>query len=65
MAEQYIAKIYHTPQDEFHEDWDFSGYPTVIRFSIDLARDAANAERLPTWNPGDEFRAARVKSGVK
>ena len=31
--EEYIAKIYHTPQDEFHENWDFSGYPVLMRFA--------------------------------
>jgi len=64
-AEEYIAKVYHTPQDEFREDWDFSGYPVLIRFAIDIARDVANADTLPTWAPGDEFRAVREKSGVK
>jgi hypothetical protein len=24
-----------------------------------------HADRLPTWNPGDEFRPAREKQGVK
>jgi Zn-dependent M28 family amino/carboxypeptidase len=64
-AEAFIAKIYHTPADEFHDDWDFTGYPTLIRFSLDLARAAANAPTLPTWAPGDEFRPAREKSGVR
>ena len=37
----------------------------LARFALDVARDVANADRLPTWNPGDEFRPAREKSGVK
>jgi Zn-dependent M28 family amino/carboxypeptidase len=65
VAEEYIAKVYHTPGDEYRDDWDFSGYPTLIRFAIDVARAAANAPELPTWLPGDEFLAAREKSGVK
>jgi Zn-dependent M28 family amino/carboxypeptidase len=63
--ENYIAKVYHTPQDEYREDWDFSGYPTLIHFAFDIARKVANAEKLPTWAAGDEFRAVREKSGVK
>jgi Zn-dependent M28 family amino/carboxypeptidase len=63
--ETYIAKFYHTPADEFREDWDFSGYPTLIRFAFDIARKVANGERLPTWSPGDEFLPARQQSGVK
>jgi Zn-dependent M28 family amino/carboxypeptidase len=56
---------YHSPQDEFKEDWDFSGFVTLIQFTLDVARDVANAEQLPTWNVGDEFRPAREKQGVK
>jgi hypothetical protein len=63
--EEYFANAYHTPRDEFREDWDFSGYPVLMRFAFDVARAAANADKLPTWLPGDEFRAAREKSGVK
>jgi Zn-dependent M28 family amino/carboxypeptidase len=63
--EQFIAKVYHTPLDTYHEDWDFSGYPVLMRFALDIAREAANAQSLPTWVAGDEFLAARRKSGVK
>jgi len=58
-------KAYHSPQDELKPDWDFSGFVTLARFSLDVARDVANAERLPTWNPGDEFHSAREKRGAK
>jgi hypothetical protein len=30
-----------------------------------VARAVADADKLPTWNAGDEFRPAREKSGVK
>ncbi len=56
---------YHSPQDEVRPDWDFSGFPVLGGFALDIAREAANADRLPTWNPGDEFRPARERSGVK
>ncbi len=62
---EFNDKAYHSPQDEMKPDWDFSGFVVLTRFALDVARDAANAERLPTWNPGDEFRPAREKSGVK
>src|SRR5207302_5956498 len=58
-------KAYHSPQDELKPEWDFSGFVVLGRFTLDVARDVANADRLPTWNPGDEFRPAREKSGVK
>ena len=56
---------YHSPQDEFRQDWDFSGFVVLAQFTLDVARDVANAEQLPTWNLGDEFRAARDKQGMK
>lgn len=55
---------YHSPQDEVRPDWDFNGFVTLARFTLDIARDIANADVLPTWNPGDEFRPAREKHGV-
>jgi Zn-dependent M28 family amino/carboxypeptidase len=57
--------VYHSPQDEFRQDWDFSGFVVLAQFTLDVARAVANAEQLPTWNVGDEFRAARDKQGVK
>jgi Zn-dependent M28 family amino/carboxypeptidase len=63
--QKFIAKVYHTPADVYHDDWDFSGYPLLMQIAFDVARDAADAKTLPTWNEGDEFRKAREKSGVK
>jgi Zn-dependent M28 family amino/carboxypeptidase len=62
---EFNDKAYHSPQDELKPDWDFSGFVVLARFALDVARDVANADRLPTWNPGDEFRPAREKLGVK
>jgi Zn-dependent M28 family amino/carboxypeptidase len=63
--QEFNDKAYHSPQDEFKPEWDFSGFVVLARFALDAARDVANADRLPTWNTGDEFRPAREKSGVK
>lgn len=62
---EFNDRAYHSPQDELKEDWDFSGFVVLARFSLDVARDIANAGQLPTWNLGDEFRPAREKSGVR
>jgi Zn-dependent M28 family amino/carboxypeptidase len=56
---EFNDKAYHSPQDELRADWDFSGFATLAGFVLDVARDVANSDQLPTWNPGDEFRAAR------
>jgi Zn-dependent M28 family amino/carboxypeptidase len=63
--QEFNDKVYHSPQDEFRPEWDFSGFVVLARFALEVARDVANAEQLPTWNPSDEFRPARDKHGVK
>ena len=62
---EFNDKAYHTPQDEVRADWDFSGFSLLVQYATDVARTVANANGLPTWNAGDEFLPARVKSGVK
>jgi Zn-dependent M28 family amino/carboxypeptidase len=62
---EFNDKAYHSPQDEVRADWDFSGFVVLANFALDVAREVANADRLPTWNAGDEFLPAREKSGVK
>ena len=57
--QEFNDKRYHSPQDEMQPDWDFAGFAVLARFALDVGRDAANAERLPTRNPGDEFRRPR------
>jgi Zn-dependent M28 family amino/carboxypeptidase len=64
-AEEYTAKAYHTPLDEYRADWDFSGFAVLIRFASTIGREVANGGELPTWAPGDEFRPARDRSQVK
>ena len=63
--QEFNDKAYHSPQDEFQAAWDFSGFVVLAKFAFDVAREVANADRLPTWNLKDEFRPAREKSGVK
>ncbi|MFB3827268.1 MAG: M28 family peptidase [Bryobacteraceae bacterium] len=62
LFREFNARHYHEPSDEFQEDWDFSGLEQKARFALLMGLDAANQGALPTWNEGDEFRAAREKS---
>jgi len=63
--QEFNDKRYHSPQDEVQADWDYSGLAVLAAFAFDVARDVANADRLPTWNPGDEFHPGRKKNGMK
>jgi Zn-dependent M28 family amino/carboxypeptidase len=65
LFNEYNDNHYHQPSDEFHDDWDFSGLVQVAEFGFNIGIAVANQPALPTWHAGDEFLAARVKSGVK
>jgi len=65
LFEEYNSRHYHQPSDEYREDWDFSGLEQMARFGMLIGVDAANQDKLPTWKAGDEFLAAREKSGVR
>jgi Zn-dependent M28 family amino/carboxypeptidase len=63
--EEYNAKHYHQPSDEYYDDWDFGSMEQMADFGLTLGLDFANMPKLPTWKAGDEFLAARQKSGVQ
>jgi Zn-dependent M28 family amino/carboxypeptidase len=63
--EEFNAKHYHQPSDEYRDDWDLSGMEQMARFGFLVGQTAANLEKLPSWNPGEEFLEVRRKSGVK
>jgi hypothetical protein len=60
--EEFEAKDYHQPSDHLRPDWNFEGAVEDARFYLWLGLKVANADTLPTWNPGDEFEAARKKA---
>lgn len=62
--DDFNAKHYHQPSDEYHDTWDVSGIAQMGEFGLTLGIDIANAPKLPTWKAGDEFLSAREKSGV-
>jgi Zn-dependent M28 family amino/carboxypeptidase len=60
--DDYNEKHYHQPSDEYRDDWDFAGMEEGARFGFLIGTTVANQDKLPTWNAGDEFLAAREKS---
>src|SRR4051812_44569300 len=59
QALEFERKHYHQPSDEYHGDWDLSGTVQDAQLQLAVGLRIANAPRLPTWTPGDEFEAAR------
>jgi Zn-dependent M28 family amino/carboxypeptidase len=57
--EEYEAKVYHQPSDEFAESWVYAGMVEDAQVGFWAAYLVANADAMPAWVPGDEFEAAR------
>jgi Zn-dependent M28 family amino/carboxypeptidase len=62
QREEYTAKRYHQPSDEYRPDFDLTGVAQladiVYRFGVSLG----NARTVPTWNADAEFKALRDAS---
>jgi len=57
--EDYTAKKYHKPTDEYSPDWDVSGTLQDLQLYYDVGLDVANSSRWPNWRADSEFRAIR------
>lgn len=57
--EEYTANDYHKPSDEIKPDWDLSGAAEDAELMLLVGYNVANAETLPEWKPGNEFKAIR------
>jgi Zn-dependent M28 family amino/carboxypeptidase len=57
--DEYTNNDYHKPSDEVKSDWDLSGgvEDTRLLFKVGLA--VAQADALPQWKAGNEFKAKR------
>ena len=62
QGEEYTSKHYHQPSDEYHPSMDFTGDAAMARFGFVLGWEAASQTKLISWQKGDEFEAARMKS---
>jgi Zn-dependent M28 family amino/carboxypeptidase len=60
--EEYTAKRYHQPSDEYRPDFDLTGAVQLSEIVLRFGTSVANASVLPTWNPDAEFREVRERS---
>lgn len=62
QLDHYTEVHYHQPSDEYDASWSFDGMidDALLGFWTGLA--IANADEIPSWNPGDEFEAARLEA---
>lgn len=62
MVDKYTEKHYHQPSDELTDEWNWDGAIQQAEFIIRLTMRIANNPKMPVWNKGDEFEAARLKT---
>ncbi len=59
LREDYTEHRYHKPQDVVLPDWDLSGEREDLRVYFAVGYRVANADKIPQWKPGNEFKAKR------
>jgi Zn-dependent M28 family amino/carboxypeptidase len=64
QRDEYTAKHYHNPSDEYLPSMDFSTNAALDKFGFALGWQALSAKGTVNWLPGDEFEAPRLK-GVR
>jgi Zn-dependent M28 family amino/carboxypeptidase len=60
--DEYTEKDYHAPSDQIKPDWDLSGTVEDAQLLLAVGYRVANADTLPQWKPGNEFKATRDAS---
>jgi Zn-dependent M28 family amino/carboxypeptidase len=65
LREEFTAKKYHQPKDEWSESLDFAGTANDVALIYDVGRSLASSGKWPQWKAGSEFKALRDKSSSK
>ena len=62
MKEEWEEHTYHQPSDQIDDTWVFDGMIEDATIGFEAGYVVAQADQMPTWNPGDEFEATRKKA---
>jgi Zn-dependent M28 family amino/carboxypeptidase len=62
QIEEWELKRYHQPSDKLDGTWNFDGMIEDAQLDMLSAWLIAQSDTLPSWNPGDEFEAARQRA---
>lgn len=63
--EEWEATNYHQVSDEYVDSWNLEGAIEDAQLAFLVGLKIANADRMPSWVPGDEFEAARIKALIE
>ncbi|MDY4282636.1 M28 family metallopeptidase [Xanthomonas sp. LF06-19] len=61
-SDDYTAKRYHQPGDEWQPNWTFAGAARDMQVLYTLGEELANSTQWPNWSRDSEFRATRDAS---
>jgi Zn-dependent M28 family amino/carboxypeptidase len=59
VRKEWNEKRYHTPLDVVLPDWDLTGTREDLRVLFAVGERVAQADELPGWKAGNEFKAKR------
>jgi Zn-dependent M28 family amino/carboxypeptidase len=65
LREDFNAKKYHQPKDEWSPSLDFTGEALDVTLLYNVGRSLADSTRWPEWKAGSEFKAARDASAAR
>ena len=65
VRREWNEQRYHTPKDVVMPDWDMSGVNEDLKVLFAVGFRVAQADKMPEWKPGNEFRAKREASQKK
>jgi Zn-dependent M28 family amino/carboxypeptidase len=65
LREDFNAKKYHQPKDEWSESLDFTGEAEDVTMLYTVGESLANSTRWPEWKAGSEFKALRDQSAAR
>jgi Zn-dependent M28 family amino/carboxypeptidase len=64
QRDEYTAKHYHQPSDEYRADMDFASNAALAKFGFALGWQALNAKQTVNWLSGDEFEPIRLQGNA-
>ena len=64
QSQDYTDHRYHSPEDEYDPDWDFSGAAMDILLFFGIGLQLSGESTYPNWYPGNEFRGIRDASAA-
>jgi Zn-dependent M28 family amino/carboxypeptidase len=59
VRDNWTTNLYHTPKDVVTSEWDLSGATQDLKLLLAVGYRVAQADRVPEWKPGNEFKATR------